>query len=328
MQVIEEEFDWRFDFSKAEDVLEFSLLDFRQDSETFSPRLVLEVDIELWWRENRILRTVAVLIDSPEDWEYWYAQRLRSLLRSNSGLLLLNEGMEAITDSHDCGYWIANDGEGREKGDVVWIKNHRREPIARLLVVDTFPFTEKDETIGIVELAPLWTTRPIVAGMETVPQKDISIRIGFPLSLSRAGVDMSVELPLPNTLFRLTTQIGAEKHLSGDQYVITSGIGISRTVSFGYFAQNSASLGSWWTNLQLSVGMRMHVGTVIQDTDPFRFLYGGEVYLELGHQSTAHLYWGLSAGYRYRAMIDNGIASSIQSNENGITLSPTLQWVW
>ena len=92
------EFDWRFGFTSQEDGIGFSLIDFKVDDETFSPRQLLGVDLELWWKENRIQRSIALLVDSSDSWESGYARRLRTLLRSNSGILLFEEGNDTITD--------------------------------------------------------------------------------------------------------------------------------------------------------------------------------------------------------------------------------------
>lgn len=327
-EIIVSEFDWRFGSTSQEDGIGFSLIDFKVDDETFSPRQLLGVDLELWWKENRIQRSIALLVDSSDSWESGYARRLRTLLRSNSGILLFEEGNDTITDALDSGYWIAEGKTSREEGDILWVEDFRGDPIARLVVVDSFTFEGEGRSRDVVELEPLWATRPIVAGMGLLSKKEITTSIGFPLSLDRVGVGITLELPIPGSLFGFSAQMEADRHLYDQQYELTAGIGLFRRIALGTFSNKATSLGRWWTNIQLTAGMGMQGGAVFQDASTVRFLYGGEVYLGIGHQSTAHWYWGVTAGYRYRALTEGGVADSVQSNEAGITLSPTLLWVW
>lgn len=322
--VVESEFSWLSGSDMVEATVDGHIL----DDTTFMPSYLLEVQLTISWRERSVERALAFLFDDPDSWEASYEHRLRTLLRANSGVLLLEEGRSAITDVHDSGYWMAKDAP-HDKGTRLWVRDYQGKPIAHVVVEDVFSYVGDDGSSStVMEMTPLWSDRPLVAGMPLDRRTDISFRIGVPLSLDRVGVDLDLDVPIPSTMFRFSGKIGVERMIDTADYELLVSLGFNRHISLAEFSKRTDDLGSWWTNIQLVAGMYLSAGMSIEPTGSIRFLYGGEGYLGIGHRSTAHWYWALSAGYRYRALLTDNGAIGVQGNEKGITLSPSIGWVW
>ncbi len=323
-QTVRSEFDWYED-----ELTPFvEILDFTIDDDTFVGKTMLSVDVLLTKKENKLQRTVALLIEQEGSWKQLYTERLRTLLWDNSAALFSDEDSLSITDAGDSGYWTTRSNDLLVKGREFWVPSSDESLLARLVVFDTFTYADGDDRVKVVELVPVWSKRPIIGGMPLERSHTISTRMQFPVSLERLGFELSSDIAISKSLIKLTGKLGIDRQLSEANYELTASLGMVRRVSLGFFANRRGSLGSWWTNLQLSTGMHLQGGVLLQNSGNHRFLYGGEVYIELGHQSSARFYWGMAIAYRYRAYIEHQQAISMQSNERGITLSPTIGWVW
>lgn len=322
--VVKSEFSWL----SGNETVKASVDDHVLDDTTFMPSYLLEVQLTISWKAESVNRSLAFLFDDFDSWEPEYVRRLRTLLRANSGRLFLEDDQSAITDVHDSGYWMVKDTP-YDTGTRLWVRDYQGKPIAHLVVEDVFSFVGEDGlSSDVMELTPLWSTRPLVAGMPLDRRTDISFRLGVPFSLDRLGVEWEMDIPIASTLFRFAGKIGVEHNIDTADYELLASFGFNRHIALAEFSKKTNDLGSWWTNIQLISGMYLSAGMLIEPTGTTRFLYGGEGYFGIGHRSTAHWYWALSAGYRYRVLLTDTGAIGVQGNEKGITLSPSIGWVW
>jgi len=286
------------------------------DETTFAPDSLLTVVLDLGGAERR----VALLLASSNEWEDVYSRRLETLLRAN-GLLLVTEHPETtLTDVLPSGYWMRNSPHDYGAGTEFLVASDT--PLARLVVHDSFEF----EGDVVTEFVPLWSARDLVAGMPLEEKRTLRTKLSLPFSLQRYGISLEADLAIPRSMFRIAILGELQKEFSGDAYEITGGLGVRRPLSIGMFAPPE-SLGRWWTNMFIVPNMQLHIG-IRMENGSLALLHGAEVGLQIGYQVGVHCSFGVQISYRYRAMMDSGVSTSVQSNENGIVLSPSMGWMW
>jgi hypothetical protein len=325
------EFDWRLAFSdSATEIFRIELSEIIYDDSLFTGKHLLQVTVGIGWRDSDIIRTIACLVPEGTSWETAYRQELAKLFRSDMSDVFPSSDESRLSHAMASGYWTTSDATELSVGERVWVTDTQGTAVALMTVVDRFDFPgESEQPVAVTEFSPLWAKRPIVVGMPLVRQKTaLSLSMAFPVSLERIGMEAAVELPIRGTLFRFSGKAGVDTLMDNSAYEVMAQAGLVSRFALGIFGKSPDVLGSWWSNLQTAALFHVGVGTRWHASDGFGLLLGAEVELQVSHQSSAHWYWGVSVGYRYRVLVESGFGSSVQGNERGITLSPIAGWLW
>jgi len=326
-----QELDWRLDFTdSAAEIFRIELSEIIFDDSLFAGKHLLQVAVGIRWRDSEIVRTIACLVPEGTSWETSYRQELIKLFRSDMSDVFPSSDILGLTHAMASGYWTTSDATGMTVGERVWVTDARGTEVALVTVVDRFDFPgDPMQPVAVTEFSPLWANRPIVAGMPLVKQgSGLSFSLAFPVSLERIGMQGAIELPVRGTLFRFSGKVGVDALVDNSAFEMMLEAGLASRFALGIFGSSPDVLGAWWTNLQTAALFHMGVGTRWHASDGFGFMLGAEIEFQLSHQSSAHWYWGVSAGYRYRVLVESGIGSTVQGNERGFTLSPIVGWLW
>lgn len=330
MRVVTDELNWAYQFSpESEQRIIVEIEQVTRDSSIFPERTLIQIDLSLSGPFESFERTIAFLSDSPDTWEDLYEKRLRLLIRQNSRYLLPSQDGPLLTHVYESGLWTTCDDSWLQRGTRIRIADHHGRPFALLEVTDRFIHTMDETDSTVTELVPLYSSRPLTAGMPlTVVRPDISLSFSLPVSQHRAGIAVALETALLRSRFRLSGKLEAQYRHDTDWYEYMVGVGLSRRIALGQLTPFKDKLGKWWTNVHISGSMHVSGGMLISDTVSARFLYGAEVAAEVAYQANSQWYWGVSVGYRYRASVSTMTVLSEQSNLQGITISPTVGWIW
>lgn len=329
-RIVQEELDWVFHFSSDSDQrFTVAIESVSLDTTLFQDSVLVWIELSWTGPSESEEHTIAFLTDSLETWETRYEQRLRYFIRENSIYLVPDGEGPKISNVHDSGIWTTYDGWQVKRGSRVRILDRQGVSIALLEVADQFLHTSDGAETGVTELVPLYSRRPLSAGMPLTPVKtDLSLKFSFPLSLNRAGAAVTVETVLLESKFRLFGTAEGIYQYDAGWFEYTLGVGLLRQISLGQLTASRHMQGRWWTNVQLAGKAQVVGGLLVFDSLPAEFLYGAEVSLEISYLADGHWYFGVSTGYRYRTRRENGVFSSLQSNERGLTISPTFGWIW
>lgn len=321
-EVIRKELDWRFLFdSEAKDSLTIGVVEVSIDEETFAPKLLYQVTLDFLWQNKQATRTVAFLVGPGEDWQTMYTEVLTQLVRANLGLFFVEEGEIALKHALDSGYWTV-DALQLRRGRRVLVQGIDAKSLAIMEVADVFTYPENEV---VTELRPVWASRPIVSGMSLAPLRfDFPIEIAGNFSLAHYGISLGASVPLWLGPFRLTSRITIDTRWNEPIYEALIHLGLKTQFSLGAFRLKAASVGKWWSNIQIVANVHFGLGLAWESSATPDFLYGAEATLQLFYQQNSHLYWGLTVGSHYRIRKSVGL----QENIIRITLSPTLGWVW
>ncbi len=326
-----QELDWRLEFTdSAAEIFKIELSEIIYDDSLFAGKHLLQVTVGIAWRDSVAVRTIACLIPEGTSWETTFRQELIRLFRSDlSDVFPTADGLR-LTHAMASGYWTTSDSAELPIGERVWVTDTQGTAVALVTVVDRFDFPgESEQPVAVTEFSPLWAKRPIVVGMPLVRQKTgLSFSLAFPVSLERIGMEGAVELPIRRTTFRFSGKVGFDALMDNSAFEVMAQAGLVSRFALGIFGKSPDVLGSWWTNLQTAALFHVGVGTRWHASDGFGFLLGAEIEFQLSHQSSAHWYWGVSAGYRYRVLVESGIGTTVQGNAQGFTLSPIVGWLW
>ena len=313
-QVVHSQLDWL-------DLCSVEVLDFRSDTETFDEQIMVEVDLLFICQSEEHARTIAFLIGSAEDFADVYRNRLVSLIRADSARFAETLGIPMVSHALDSGYWSIDDEQQFFVGQRLWVTDRYHMPLALVTVTDRFTHESQE----VIEMAPLFASRPIMGGMPLHTMRSpVSVLVQIPVSLQGFGLVTGIEMPLLRTSLRFSTMIGAEYQHGEDAYDLLLRTGVSRRASLGSLVVSTQSLGRWWTNLQLAGSVHLAVGFRLDVADQMHLLYGGEASLELAHHSRSHWYWALSVTYQHRvAVMDAG-----PQVMRRIVLSPSFGLMW
>lgn len=326
-----QELDWRLAFTdSAAEIFKIELSEVIYDDSLFAGDHLFQVTVGITWRDSAAVRTIACLVPENTSWETSYRQELRKLFRSDMSDVFPSYDDFRLSHAMASGYWMTSDAVELPIGERVWVTDTQGVAVALMTVVDRFDFSgESNKPITVTEFGPLWANRPIVVGMPLVKQDTgLSFSLGFPISLERFGMEGTVELPIRGTTFRFSSKIGIDALMDNSGFEMMAQAGLVSRFAFGIFGKSPDVLGSWWANLQSAALFHVGVGTRWQASDGYDFLFGADVELQLSHQSSAHWYWGVSAGYKYRVMVESGKGTTVQGNLQGFILSPIIGWLW
>ena len=325
--VLSEELDWLFVFdAKALDSLVFVLDDTTRDDDTFSGASLYRTTFSHGSKQFPL----AFLVRQGERFEEVWSRTLRACVRENLPEIFSVPGAPTITHALPSGYWVATGDEQLRKGRRVPVKDVLGRTIALMTVADRFVHQEEgQEDTPVVELLPVWASRPITKGMGlSLTGAGSSWSIAPTVSSGRAGARLGYEGSLPSSLFRFSAAATGAYRWDDAHVELMLLAGISRGFSFGELTRDPDRIGQWWTNLHLDGKVHVGFGIELSDSTQVRFLYGADAQIEFSHHDSSRFFWGVGIGYRYVAVRENGSVSSIQSNERGITLSPTIGWLW
>ena len=330
MQIVIEELNWAYRFSpESEHRFTVGIGQVTLDASIFPGKTLIQIELTFNGPFDGFERTLAFLSDSADSWKDLYMERLRLLIRHNSRYLLpLQEG-PMLTHTQDSGLWTTHDDPWLTRGARVRVLDRQGHPFALLEVTDRFSHVSDEFDGTVTELVPLHSSRPLTAGMQlSAVRPDLSFSLSLPLSQHRAGVAVAVETALLRSRFRLSGKLDAQYRHESDWYEYMVGVGLSRRIALGQLTASHDKLGRWWTNIHLSGTVHVAGGILVSDSTSVSFLYGAEVAAEVAYQASGRWYCGISVGYRFRTSVDNTTVSSEQSNLQGITLSPTIGWIW
>jgi hypothetical protein len=326
-----QELDWRLAFTdSAAETFKIELSEIIYDDSLFTGKHLFQVTVGITWRDSAAVRTIACLVPESTSWETSYRQELKRLFRSDMSDVFPYSDDFKLSHAMASGYWTTSDAAELPIGERVWVTDIQGTAVALMTVVDRFNFSgESKQPISVTEFSPLWAKRPIIVGMPLVRQKTgLSFSLGVPVSLERLGMEGTVELPIRGTIFRFSGKIGVDAFMDNSGFEMMAQAGLVSRFALGIFGKSPDVLGSWWTNLQSAALFHVGVGTRWQASDGYGFLFGADIELQLSHQSSAHWYWGVSAGYRYRVLVESGLGTTVQGNVKGFILSPIVGWLW
>jgi len=330
-RVVEEELGWNYNFdAQATQIFSVNVSDIQIDTNTFSNRILVQMEITFSWLDSQFNKKSAFLLDTLEGWDSEYEQHLTSIIRKNGKSLTLPQDNDVIISQVDhTGYWTTSSSDVFPIGSRYRVYSADNSAIALLEVSDTFQYSSSEPNMQVTELVPVWSRRTLVEGMPLEHVKpNLSFDISVPFSLQRIGFVLGSTLPIPTSQFRFRSEIDVSYVMSESAYEIMAHAGISRRVSLGGVRTTIESQGSWWTNIQLGVQVSLAAGILVSHAGDTRFMYGADVELEIVHQSLAHWYWGVTVGYTYTTSIQESMFLPRQHNIDGIILSPTIGWIW
>lgn len=304
-EVVEEELEWYFS------PLDYLLVEIRGvtiDQESFESTSAYFIKLGIKWEEGEVEQTLAFLASPEKGWVDPYTSHLRRFLRLNFGRYLAPKESPYITEIIEGGIWAKGPLEGRR----LTIKDLNGEALAILEIAN------RDTDVS--ELIPVWSKRNIAVGMPLEKLKgDYPVELVPRFSKEHYGVALGVAYPLWVGPFRFTQRISIDLAYIGSSPIIETMVGLERRISLGALQEGSAPLGKWWNNLQLGVALHIGGGVALKEGG-VTYSYGTTIEAQLLHQSSAHLYWGLSGGYKYRVV--DGVGGG------DFLLSPVIGWLW
>jgi hypothetical protein len=304
-EVVEEELAWYFSPS---DYLLVEIRAITIDQESFETDDAYFISLALKWDGGEVEQTIAFLVSSEKGWLEPYISHLKRYLRLSFGRHLAPKETPFITEIIEGGLWAKGPLTGRR----VVVKDLDSKAIAILEVAS------RDADVS--ELVPVWSKRNLSVGMPLERLKgDYPLEVIPRFSGEHYGVALGVAYPLWVGPFRLTQRLSIDLPYSGSTPIIEIFLGLEKKISLGAFQKGSAPLGKWWNNLQLGVSLHVGGGVALKEGG-VTYSYGTTIEAQILHQSSAHLYWGLSGGYKYRVV--DGVGGG------DFLLSPVIGWLW
>lgn len=330
-QVFEQELDWRFSSNDEKGDLPVVLIsDLSFDEETFRGKTLFKARLTITTGSAIHEEPIALLLGEDQDIETALQDEIRQMVRLRSNRWFSPLSQRTITYALPSGYWVLSDDPSFRVGWSVTVVDADDRPLALMRVVDRFTYElDTVDPVIVVELLPLWISRPIIPGMPINSVKrgwDISVSPW--LSPDRAGGAIRIDVPLGNSLMRLPVQVDAGMALSSRAYEVMVSAGISRKASLGELFNSHGLVKRWWANIQVGVDAMIGFGLGFPPDGSLSYLYGAQAQAQVLHQAFSGWYWGVGIGYRHRVSYESGTFSSIQENGGVITVSPTCGWVW
>ena len=302
------------------------VIDVSIDEDTFPDSYLVQLSIRFSCAGIEQERVLAFVSDDMQTIPDQYRDRLKLLLRSS---VMGEPDQSHITSAGPSGYWSTTLGE-LPVGSQVTVPDYENRLFARLAVSDQFTTSDESGPVTVTELEPIWTDRPLLPGMPL--ERDVRTGHLFfqvPISLNRIGISVLCRWPLLHSRFYLAAQGDLEWYVKNpSSYEIAFNIVLMRTSSVSSWNIGPDSLGAWWTQIHLGAAVYVTGGVLMDNVSSPQFLYGASVMVELTYQGGPHWFWGLSGGYRYRVVTDWQTVRTVQSNAQGVVLSPMVGWIW
>ena len=255
--LVHDQLDW-LDFCHVE------VLAVTTDTETFNDRILIVVDLLFSCDTETHPRTIAFLVDSVETWGDTYRERLEELVRANSGRFAGDLGVLLLSHALDSGYWSIDAPPEYIVGRRLWVTDRNQKPLAVVTISDRFAYDDRE----VIEVEPLYTSRPLLSGMPLHPMRTpVSVSLSAPFTLQSAALVAEMQLPLPQTQLRFSTTVGAEYRYHDDAYEAVIRAGFSRRASLGALGASAKTLGTWWTNLQIAASTNLAVAILNDPPD-------------------------------------------------------------
>lgn len=325
--VFAEELDWRLSFDEQMNVV---ISDVAVDIETFPgfQLLTLQIAPKVDGETHRF--TLAFLVEASQDPLGRLESELRAVVRQNIELWFPPLSPLRINHALPSGYWTLPQTVAPAVGQRLSVVDAAGGAIGLMVVADRFTYPpDDDEGSDVIEVLPIWASRPITEGMSLVENPvQVDLEIAPVFSLDRLGVNLFSRFPLHNSLLGLSLQADLAYNRGDRSLELLVFTGLTRAFSLGELARSPGRIGSWWMNLRVGVDTNLGVGVRMEDNGSADVLFGAKATLKVLHQFSRTFFWGVGAGYRYIAAIEAGSVAGIQGNERGITVSPILGWMW